>query len=308
MDSDLLHLIPKASTDINPGDVVVMPRKSDPVSISALGATPGRIEPIAAAREGQWHVGVAVGKFTSAAVGATLYATPTQSGGMAVQRRGIVRLAMTDTAGKVGDPVIYSSGASGAQLFVITKKATQWAVGFVAKDFSGATANDPQYVELCEVPIGGPNLFTYLENRVLGGCHVCAGTQPASRVRIGRFLAGTVPEVNLIILQNKVYSIAANKSLAMGGVASAASSSFRTKWVVARSASFGIRSGSGTKSALASFTVAGVTIGLLTPVTMTAGEFPIALLVQFSAANQSNARIFKVFGQDIIPKVGSWGL
>ena len=127
-------------------------------------------------------------------------------------------------------------------------------------------------------------------------------------MRIGEFQAGTVPALNRILLRNQLVDIAANKSLALGGVASAASSSFRAKWVVARSGGFAIRSCSGTKAALASYTVAGVTVGLLTPVTMTAGELPIALLIQFSASNQSAARIKNVRAPGIIPPVGSWGV
>lgn len=304
-DSDILALIPKASTDVNPGDVVVMPRRNDPVSLSQLGATPGRIEPIAAAREGQWSVGVVDGLFTSAAVGATLYATPTQSGAMKVRRRGIVRLAISDTAGKAGDLVRYSSGDSGAQIFVRDNRRSGWAVARISKDFTGASANDPQYCELIEQPLGGPNLYHFLENRVIDGCNVRLHAAPGSQVEVGQIASHGV---NAIILQNRLKTIAQDVTLAFGGVGSAAASTVRFKYVVARSASFAIRSGSSTKAALASFTVAGVTIGLLVPVTMTAGEIPIALLIQFSAATQSAARIINLRGPNLVPNVGSWGV
>src|SRR3990167_929191 len=180
-EADIAHLIPKASTDITPGDVVVMPRRNDPISLSQLGATPGRIEPIAAAREGQWAVGVAQGLFTSAAVGATLYATPTQSGGVAVKRNGIVRLAISNTSGQAGDLVRYTSGGTGAQVFAIDNRRSGWAVAKIAKTFSGASADDVQDCELIEIPLGGPNLYHYLENRVLEGCSVELHAAPGSQ-------------------------------------------------------------------------------------------------------------------------------
>ena len=75
-----------------------------------------------------------------------------------------------------------------------------------------------------------------------------------------------------------------------------------------RSGAFAIRSGSGSKAALASYTVAGVTVGLLAPVTMTAGEIPIALVIQFSAATASAPHIKNLRGPGAVPRVGSWGI
>ena len=305
--ADVVHLIPKASTDITSGDVVVLARRNDPVSLAALGAA-GRVSPIAAARSGAWLVGVADMPFTSAIVGATDYATPDADNAIRVLRSGQFYLAIVATSGKAGDLVEYSSGASGAQLFQINNKRAGFAVAKIVNDFSGASANDQQLCELLTVPIGGPNIQYWLENRVLEGCSVELHAAPGSQVMVGGLLAGTVPAQNAVIIQNKYFDVARDATLAFGGVGSAAASTFRAKWVVARSASFGIRSGSGTKAALASYTVAGVTIGLLTPVTMTAGEIPIALLIQFSAATQSAARIKNVRGPNNIPSVGSWGV
>lgn len=302
---EILHFLPKASTDISSGDVVVMARKNDPISLSQLGPA-GRLKPIAAAREGQWAVGVVDEKVTSDIVGTTEYATPTKK--LRVQRKGLFYLAISDTAGKAGDAVKYSSGATGAQVFAIDNMRQGFAVARIAVDFSGATANDRQLCELIEKPVGAPDINFFLENRVLQGCSVRAATQPSSQVMIGKLIAGTVPENNLVIIQNRVFSIARDTALALGGVASLAASTVRFKWVVARSASFAIRSGSGTKAGLASYTVAGVTAGLLSPVTMTAGEIPIALLIQFSATTQSAPRIRNVRGPGVVPRVGSWGI
>jgi len=85
--ADSIQLIPKASTDISSGDVVVLARKNDPISLSALGAA-GRCSPIAAARQGQWSVGVSDEVFTSAVVGATDYAAPDADNKIKILREG----------------------------------------------------------------------------------------------------------------------------------------------------------------------------------------------------------------------------
>ena len=302
-----IHLIPTASVDINPGDVVVMSRKCEPMSLARLNATPGRIRPLAAAEFGRFAVGVVEGKFTSAIVGATDYATPDADNAMKVHREGVHRLAISSTAGKAGDLVRYSSGASGAQVFVIDNRRAGQAIGRIFKDFTGASANDLQYVELIKRPLGGPDIHHFLENRVVNGCEVLLHAAPGSQVKVGHN-TGTVVHKNLVLINNSLKSIAQDVTLAFGGTASLAASTVAFKWVVARSASFAIRSGSGTKSGLASYTVAGVTIGLLTPVTMTAGEIPIALLIRFSAATMSALHIKNVRGPVMIPNVGSWGV
>jgi len=305
--AEVVHLTPKASTDILSGDVVVLARRSDPISLSAIGPA-GRIRPIGAAREGQWVAGVCDDVFTTTVVGATDYATPDADNNVRVMRSGQFYLALTAAAGKAGDLVVYSSGAAGAQLFAINNKLGGFAVAKVVNDFSGASSGDVQLCELITVPLGGPNIYSWLENRVVDGCRVTAATQPSSQVMVGDLLAGTVPGVNIVIIQNKVFRIARDAALALGGVNSLAASTFRSKWVVARSASFAIRSSSGSKAALASYTVAGVTIGVLTPVTMTAGEIPIALVIQFSAATASAPHIKNVRAPSIVPNVGSWGV
>ena len=304
---DIDQAIPTASVDINPGDVVISSRKHDPRSLALVNATAGRIRPLAVAFHGQWLAGVVDGKFTSAVVGATLYATPDATSKLRIFRDGVHRLAISNTSGKKGDYVVYASGASGAQVFSINNKRAGIAIGRIAQDFSGASADDTQQVELLTHAQQGQSIYYWLENRVVDGCEVLLHAAPGSQIKVG-YNVGTIVAKNLVMIQNQLKSIAQDVTLAFGGVGSVAASTVRFKWVVARSGSFAIRSGSGTKAALASYTVAGVTIGLLTPVTMTAGEIPIALLIQFSAATQSAARIKNVRGLNMVPNVGSWGI
>lgn len=307
--SDVIHLIPTASVDILPGDVVVMSRRNDPASRALVNGTPGRIRPIAAAFHGKWAAGVADGRFTSAIVGATDYATPTAQNALRVVRKGVFRLALTNTAGQAGDLVRYSSGAAGAQLFVIDNKRPGWAVGRVYKTFTGATANDPQYVELVELPLGGPSIYWFLENRVIDGCYVKAGPGTLSNVAVAFSTTTSKDSQNVIILQNRVYTIPDDPTLAFGGNATAGGqSAVAFKWVVARSGSFAIRSASGVFSAFASFTNSGVSAGMMVPVTMTAAEFPIALLIRFSAGAMTIGKILNLRGPGTIPRVGNWGI
>ncbi len=305
--AEVVMLLPKASTDIASGDVVVLSRRNDPVSLAALGPA-GRVSPIASARAGQWAIGVADSVFSSAVAGAALYATPTADASIRVLREGQFYLALSNAAGKAGDPVVYLSGASGAQLFTIDGKRPGFAVARVCNDFSAASSGDLQLCELVTTPEGAPNIYAWLENRVLEGCQVKLHAAPGSKVGVGAFLVGTVPANNAIIIQNKYYNIAKLATLAFGGTASLTASAFKAKWVVARSGSFAVRSCSGSKAGLASYTVAGVTVGLITPITLTAGEIPVALLVQFSAATMSAARIHNVRGPGLIPRVGTWGV
>ena len=307
--SDAVHLIPTASVDILPGDVVMMSARNDPASLVYVNATPGRIRPMSAAYHAKWVVGVLDGRFTSAVYGATDYAAPTQQHAQRVIREGIVRLALTNTAGQAGSLVRYSSGAAGAQLFVIDNRRPGWAIGRIAKTFSGATANDPQYVELALPPLGGPSLLYFLENRVLHGCFVKAGPGNLSNVAVGHSTTSSKDMINLMVIQNQAFSVPDDATLAFGGNATlGATSTVAFKWVVGRSGTFAVRSASGTKAALASFTNSGVTAALLAPVTMTAAEIPIALLIRFSAGAMTIAKIKQIRGPGIVPRVGVWGI
>ena len=137
---DVQMLPPRASTDLTSGDYVVMSRASDPISRALLGAE-ANVRPITANWWAQWGAGIVDADFSSNVVGATKYATPTSDEALPVLRRGVVRLAIVQTGGKAGDNVVYSSGASGAQLFKINNFRRDIGVGTIEKDFSGATAN-----------------------------------------------------------------------------------------------------------------------------------------------------------------------
>lgn len=311
-DSGKVSLIPKASIDIAPGDLVVMPRTADPISISALGPTPGRIEPIAAAREGQWMAGIVDGdRFSLAVVGSVDYAAPDQDNAMTVRRRGVVRLALVPTSGKAGDYVKYSTGGTGAQLFAIDNTQRGQAVAILMKDYTGATANDVQYCELLEVPLGGPNLYHFLENRVVDGCEVQEHSAAASRsqnVKVG-FSSTTAgqEEKNLVLIQNRLVSLASNFTLDIGDCSVTGASNVRFRYVVARSGAFATRTASGRFTLAASYTNSGVSALMMVPATMTAGEVPIALIVNFSQQSYTNGLIHNLRSPGL-PRVGSWGL
>lgn len=310
-DTDVDQAVPVPSLDINQGDVLVSSRAADPRSLKSVFATPGRVTPITAETQGLWLAGVAgsVFKNDNFNVNSTTYAAPGLNERVKVNRRGIYRLAITATSGKKGDYVHYKSGASGAQLFNIDNSRIGYAIGRISQDFSGASANDPQTVELCDHAQEGQSIYHFLENRVLEGCVAQAATQPTSRVCVGKVKQGTVTCNNAVIIQGVLKDgIARNKSLAFGGVASLATSTIRFKWVVARSGGFAVRSCSVSKAALASFTNVGITAQLFKPIAFTAGEIPVALLIQFSKVSLTAAMIKNVRGPSMIPRVGAWGI
>jgi len=309
---DVIHLIPLASTDISSGDVVALSRANDPVSVSALG-TAGRISPVAAAREGQWAVGVCDNKWTTGIAGATDYAAPDADNALRVERSGVFNLALVPTSGAVGDYVVYSSGASGAQLFTIDNSRPGYAIGRIAKAFSGATANDLQEVELVTHDLGAANLVHWLENRVLTGCIVHQHSAAAARsqnVAVG-YSSTTAGQDsnNVVLIQNQVYSLASDFTLDIGDCSVAGQSAAQFRWVVARSGAFASRTASGIHSAFASYTATGISAGMMVPTTMTAGEVPIALVINFSnPQSYTNGLLHNLRTPNLIPRVGSWGI
>jgi hypothetical protein len=284
---DFQHLIPLASTDIKSGDYVVMPRNSDPISRARLGAE-SRISPVGAAYDAQWGVGVVDSDFSTNTVGATLYATPTAQEALPVLRRGCFRLAINKTSGKVGDIVIYSSGVSGAQVFTLNAFRRDVAVGTIARDFSGATANDTQLVELFEKPLTGRDIHFWLSNRVLQGCKIkphTAGAPASSQVN-----AGATGEVNLFMVKGKMQSVARVTNFAVGVMAAGGQSALRFHWV----AIF---------SAFASWTNSGISAGMMIPITWNSNMIPVALVLAWSATGVSIGadRIMNIAGPDAIP-------
>ena len=82
-----------------------------------------------------------------------------------------------------------------------------------------------------------------------------------------------------------------------------------TRRVVARSGGFGSRTCSGVHSAFASYTATDVSALMMVPTTFTAGEIPIALVINFSTPQSyTSGLIWNVRGPGLIPRVGSWGI
>jgi len=187
------------------------------------------------------------------------------------------------------------------------------AIGRIAKSFTGATANDVQEVEILQIPLGGPNLYWYLENRVLMGCqvhqHSAAGAR-SENVSVGwssTTIGGAAGDQNSIILRNKLCAnIASDYTLAIGDCSATGASTFRARYVVARSGGFASRTCSGTKATV-SYSTSSVTAGLFVPTTMTVGEIPIALVLNHSTPHSyTNGLIKNICGPNILPRFGSW--
>lgn len=289
-DADMQHVIPKASTDLNSGDYVVMPRNNDPISRARLGAE-SRISPVGAAYDSQWGIGIVDSDFKSAIVGATLYATPTANQALPVYRNGIFRLAIVQTAGKTGDKVMFSSGASGAQLFKLNNFRGDVAIGEIYEDFTGATANDVQAVRLYEKNMVGRDIMHWYGNRVLQGCKIkkhSVNNQASTQVN-----AGATGEVNLFILKNKVNSVARVTDFTCGSINPGGASAVRFYWMAVKvsttggAADFTIETCTGPFSAFASWTNSGISAGMMIPITWTSNMIPVALLVGWSATQVS---------------------
>jgi hypothetical protein len=298
---EIQHLIPKASTDIKSGDYVVMPRNIDPISRAVLGAE-ARISPISTAWAAQWGVGIVDSDFTTNTVGATLYATPTAGEALPVLRRGIVRLAITKTSGKAGDLVIYSSGASGAQLFTLNNFRRDVAVGRIWKDFSGATANDTQQVELIEKPISERDIYFWLANRVIQGCKIKrASTNNKASTQIN---VGSTGEINLFMVKGKLNSAAriTGFKCTMPGVGG--QSAIRFYWIAAKISTTGAgciftkETCTGPFSAFESWTNSGISAGMMIPITWQSNLIPVGLVIGWSATavTIATARILNIAG------------
>lgn len=291
--------IPKNSTDITSGDVIVMPRKADPRSRATLGAL-GRISPISSASFAPWSVGIADSDFTTTTVGSTLYAAPTSNQAIPVYKKGIFKLAIVETSGNAGDLVKYSSGGTGAQLFTTKKVRVSEAIGIIEKTFSGASANDSQYVKLLEKDEVGLDIAFFLDNRVLDDAWVkpISGTSQ-SGVNVG--MTGTIG--NRIVLKGKGFRITRDTVLAVGLLTGGAASAWKARMIVARSGGFAYRTCSGTKTTLATFTKTAFSAAYFTPVTQTSGEIAIAYVVFGSAVTKATAKmIFNLRGISRLPQ------
>ena len=300
---EIVHLIPKASTDIKSGDYVLMPRASDPISRARLGAE-SNISPIGAAWNSQWGVGIVDSDFNTNTVGATKYATPTADEALPVIRKGTVRLALNKTSGKAGDNVIYASGAAGAQVFTINNFRRDIGVGVVFKDFSGASSGDVQQVLLYEKPLYGRDIYFWLGNRVLQGCKMkkhSVDNQASSQIN-----AGATGEVNLFIVKGKVNSKARVTDFTMGALNPGASD-LRFYWVAVKLSTTGAAANwtketcTGPFTGLASWTNSQVSAGMMIPITWTSNMIPVALVIGWSNTEVSigNDRILNLGGPDL---------
>ena len=300
---EIVHLIPKASTDISSRDVVVMPRMSDPISVARLGAE-ARISPLGAAWNGQWAVGVVDSTFNTNTVGSTLYATPTSNQALPVIRRGVIRLAIVQTAGKAGDNIVYSSGASGAQLFAVNNFRRDVGIGKIFKDFSGATANDTQLVELYEKPLHSRDIYFWLGNRVLQGCKLkkhSVNNQASSQIN-----AGATGEVNLFVVKGKLNSVARVTDFTVGAI-NPSSSAIRFYWVAVKISTTGAAVAFTKETCTAAFgkfaswTVSAISAGMMVPITWTSNMIPVGLLIGWSNTEVTidNNRILNLAGMGL---------
>jgi hypothetical protein len=304
---DIMMVIPTGSVACSSGDYVVMARNIDPISRAVLGAE-SRIRPAASAYASQWGIGIVDSDFTTNTVGATLYATPTANQALPVIRRGVVRLAINKTSGKAGDLVIYVSGATGAQLFTLNNFRRDVAVGRLYKDFTGATANDLQQVELIEKPISEKDIYFWLGNGVVQGCKVKAhsvANQASTQV-----MAGATGEVNLFMVKGKM-NTAARKTDFTLGIAAPGASDLRMFWFALKVSTTGAaiaftkETCTGPFTAFASWTASGVSLGMMIPITWTSNMIPVGLGLRFSATlvTMKDERIFNLGPAGLIP----WG-
>lgn len=286
---EIMHILPKASTAITSGDYVVMPRNIDPISRAVLGAE-SRISPIGSAWSAQWGVGIVDSDFTTNTVGATKYATPTSNEALPVIRRGVVRLAIVQTSGQAGDLVVYSSGATGAQLFAVNNFRRDIAVGRIFKTFSGATANDTQLVELIEKPISERDIYYWLQNRVIEGC--AAKMHSVANQRSSQINMGATGEPNRVIIKGKVQSLARVTDFIVNQGTSGlpGASDLKAYWIAVKVSTTGSAL-AWTKETctiaaltkIASYTGSGVSAGCFVPITWTSNMVPVALVLAFSA-------------------------
>ena len=303
---EIATLIPKASTNLSSGDYVVMPRNADPISRAVLGAE-SRISPAGSAYASQWGVGIVDSDFTTNTVGATKYATPTSDEALPVIRKGVVRLAIAQTSGKAGDLVSYTSGATGAQVFKINNFRRDVAVGRIWKDFSGASANDLQLVELIEKPISERDVYFWLQNRPISGCifkqHSILSTQGSSQI-----MGGATGDENQVLIKGRNFRIARKTDFTIGAINPGASD-IRFYWLAAKVSTTGVAPAftketcTGPFTAFASFTNSGVSAGMMIPITWTSNMIPLGMVIGFSNTEVSivNARIVNLGGYGLPP-------
>lgn len=307
---DFQVIVPKNSTDITSGDMVVMPKEYSPRSRAYLGVL-NRISPISSKVHAPYMVGICDSDFNTNTVGATLYAAATSDQALPVFKKGVFRLAMVNTSGNAGDLVRYSSGATGAQLFTVDNVDKPWAIGTLVKSYSGATANDVQLVRLIEKDRVGPDLAFWLENRVLEGCKLkrhSVANQRSSQIDIG-FTAVSIWNNNMYVIQGKIFSKARDTDVKVGPELAGAASTVKMRAIIADSGGFSARTCSASKKC-ATWSDSKVTAGLFVPKTITSGEIIIGYVVAWSTTARSyNASSIRgLYGPSEIPRYGSWSV
>lgn len=283
---DIMTVIPKNSVTINSGDYVVMARNVDPISRAVLGAE-SRIMPPSTAYMCQWGIGIVDSDFSTNTVGATLFAAATANQALPVIRRGVVRLAIVQTAGNAGDLVIFSSGGTGAQLFTLNNYRRDVAVGRIYKNFTGATANDPQLVELIEKPISEKDIYFWLGNGIVDGsrprAHSVANDQ-STQIAIGVTAGGG----NRFMIKGKLLSLARDLTFPIG-LAAPGADMLRFLWIAAKVSTTGTavawtkETCTGPFTGLGTYTASGVSLGMMVPITWNSNMIPLGLVMRFSA-------------------------
>lgn len=288
-------LLPKASTAISSGDVVVLGDKSEEKGLGNYkrGLTNARIEPMSDDDQNQFVVGICDMNWTSTSDD---YASPVINvSDLVTFTSGVFRLAIVDTSGNVGDKVVYSSGATGAQLFTIDNERPEYAVGEIWRTFSGASANDVQEVLFYNRFVDRSNdVYMSLENHVVYGGWVRplnAGATTSS-VSVG----GGADDI-VFRVKGRILRIVEDATLAMpnppGG------STIQVYKIVARSG--GVAIGTATARAVASWTA--TTIGDFPA--LTSGEALLAYVRAFSASDYSLTSIFNIRGVHDIDNMDS---
>lgn len=285
---EICHIIPRASTKISSGDYVAMARNTDPISRAVLGGE-SRVSPSSTGYTCQWGVGISDTDFNGGAVGATLYAAPTSDQAIPVIRRGVVRLAITQTSGKTGDLVILNSGTSGSQTFNLNNMRRDIAVGQVYENFSGATTNDPQLVELFEKPMAGRDIYFHLGNGVVQGCvlkhHSIHSDQGSTQI-----IAGATGENNYVRIKNKMFTVARLTDYTVGSINPGGAGAIRFMWAgvkistTGRAVTWTINTCTGPFSGFASLTNSGISMGMMVPLTWTSNIIPVGLVIGWSVS------------------------
>ncbi len=292
------RLLPKDSTAISSGDVVVLGDKSEEKGLGNYkrGLTNARIEPISDNDQAAFAVGICDMNWTSSMDN---YASPVINvSDLMTFTSGVFRLAIVDTSGNIGDKVVYSSGATGEQLFTIDNERPDNAIGEIWRTFSGATANDIQEVLFYNKFTDRSNdVYMSLENHVIYGGWVRVQNAGATTANI------TVgdPVGDLVFrVKGRILRVIEDATLAMpnppGG------STINVLKVVARSGGIAV---AGTAApaprAVASWTA--TTIGDFPG--LTSGEVLLAYVRAWSASDYSLTSIFNIRGVHDIDQMDS---